>query len=195
MDFFLVSYFINNLHSFFTAQPQICWYGMRRVGGKFPDNSVFKRQNLLSFIIQPSKTKTTCQNHQNHQNHLSKSSKPAVKTSKTSKPAVKTSKPSKPPVKNIKTYCHYNMIDYTGSPALYRKFRLYRKSRLIQEVPPTPEVPPIQEVPPTPEVPPYTGSPALYRKSRPYTGSPAHLSSIILTGGVVYLLLTVSLKL
>ncbi len=51
------------------------------------------------------------------------------------------------------------MIYYTGSPALYRKSRL------------------IQEVPPTPEVPPYTGSPApLYRKSRPYTESPAHLS-------------------
>ncbi len=29
----------------------------------------------------------------------------------------------------------------------------------------------------------------LHRKSRLYTGSPAHLSSIILTGGVVYLLL------
>ncbi len=67
----------------------------------------------------------------------------------------------------------------------------------------------MQEVPPIQEVPPYTGSPALYRKSRPYTGSPthipevpplyrkprpytgssAHLSSIILTGGVWYLLL------
>ncbi len=92
-----------------------------RVGGEFPDNSVFKGRNLLSikwFIIQPSKTKTTCQNHQNllskpavktiktikttcqnhqnllskhqnHQNHLSKSSKPAVKI-----------------IKNIKTCCH-----------------------------------------------------------------------------------------
>ncbi len=51
------------------------------------------------------------------------------------------------------------MIYNTGSPALYRKYRLYRKSRLI------------------PEVPPYTGSPALYRKSRPCTGSPAYTGS------------------
>ncbi len=116
MDFFLVNYSINNqlfVHSceqssqFFTAPDT-----HPGVGGEFPDNSVFKRQNLLSFIIQPSKTKTSCQNHQNllskhqnHQNQLSKSSKPAVKTSKPSKPAVKTSKPSKPPVKIIKTYC------------------------------------------------------------------------------------------
>ncbi len=54
---------------------------------------------------------------------------------------------------------------YTGSPALYRKSRPYTGS------------------------PAHTGSPALYRKSRPYTGSSAHLSSIILTGGVWYLLL------
>ncbi len=96
--------------------------------GEFPDNSVFKRQNLLSFIIQPSKTKTTCQNHQNLLSKpavkTSKPSKPPVKIIKTccqniktikttcqnhqnllSKPAVKTSKPSKPPVKIIKTCC------------------------------------------------------------------------------------------
>ncbi len=102
----------------------------------------------------------------------------------------KTSKPSKPPVKIInnmiyycrvnrsktscqkhQTYCHDNMIYYTGSPALYRKSRLHRKSRLIQEVPP-----PIPEVPPTPEVPPLYQKSRLHLKSRPYTGSPAHLA-------------------
>ncbi len=36
----------------------------------------------------------------------------------------------------------------------------------------------MQEVPPIQEVPPYTGSPALYRKSRPYTGSPAHIPEV-----------------
>ncbi len=101
--------------------------------GEFPDNSVFKRQNLLSFIIQPSKQKPPVKTSKpskpsviyytafKNKNHLSKSSKPAVKTCcqniktiKTtcqnhqnllSKPAVKTSKPSKPPVKIIKTCC------------------------------------------------------------------------------------------
>ncbi len=58
------------------------------------------------------------------------------------------------------------MIYNTGSPALYRKYRLYRKSRLI------------------PEVPPYTGSPA------PIPEAPPTCQSIILTGGVWYLLLT-----
>ncbi len=78
------------------------------------------------------------------------------------------------------------MIYYTGSPALYRKSRLHRKSHLIQEVPPpipevppTPEVPPpIPEVPPTPEAPP------------PIPEAPPTCQSIILTGGVWYLLLT-----
>ncbi len=95
--------------------------------GEFPDNSVFKRQNLLSFIIQPSKTKTTCQNIKTiktfcHLLYSLQKQKPPVKIiktccqnllskhqnhqnhlSKSSKPAVKTSKPSKPPVNNIKT--------------------------------------------------------------------------------------------
>ncbi len=80
-----------------------------------------KHQNLLSFIIHPSKTKTTCQNHQNllskHQNHqnlLSKPSKPPVKIIKTScqKHQNHLSKSSKPPVKNIKTTCqkHQNLL-------------------------------------------------------------------------------------
>ncbi len=97
--------------------------------GEFPDNSVFKRQNLLSFIIQPSKTKTTCQNIKTiktfcHLLYSLQKQKPPVKIiktccqnllskhqnhqnhlSKSSKPAVKTSKPSKPPVKIIKTCC------------------------------------------------------------------------------------------
>ncbi len=113
------------LHSFSQHSPDT----HPRVGGEFPDNSVFKRQNLLSikwFKIQPSKTKTFCQNHQNllskhqnHQNHLSKSSKtskPAIiyytafknknLMSKSSKPAVKTSKPPVKIIKNIKTCCH-----------------------------------------------------------------------------------------
>ncbi len=137
------------------------------VGEEFPDNSVFKGQNLLSFIIQPSKTKTFCQNHQKHQNLLSFIIQPSkTKTfcqnhqkhqnllskhqnhqnllSKHQNHQNHLSKSSKPPVKNIKTYCHDNMIyntgspAYTGSPALYRKSLLYRRSRLIQEVPPIP---------------------------------------------------------
>ncbi len=91
-----------------------------------------KHQNLLS---KHQNHQNLLSKHQNHQNHLSKSSKPTVNNIKT----IKTT------CQNIKTYCHDNMIDYTGSPALYRK-------------------------------------------SRPYTGSPAP-QSIILTGGVVYLLL------
>ncbi len=65
------------------------------------------------------------------------------------------------------------MIYNTGSPALYRKYRLYRKSRLIPEVPPYTGSPaPVPEVPPTPEAP------------APIPEAPPTCQSIILTGGV-----------
>ncbi len=70
-------------------------------------------QNLLSFIIQPSKTKTTCQNHQNLL------SKPAVKTSKPSKPPVKIIKTCCQNIKTIKTTCqkHQNLLSITSKPS------------------------------------------------------------------------------
>ncbi len=95
-----------------------------RVGGEFPDNSVFKK-------TKPSVNKMIYYTAFKNKNHLSKSSKPAVKTccqnhqnhlSKSSKPAVKTSKPSKPPVKIIKTCCqnhqkHQNLLSFIIQPS------------------------------------------------------------------------------
>ncbi len=173
------------------------------VGGEFPDNSFFKRQNLLSFIIQPSKS--------------SKTSKPAVKTSKPSKPPVKIikniktcchllyslqkQKPSVKIIKNIKTCCqniktiktccqniktikttcqnhqnllskHQNHLSKSSKPTVMITWFFYcwvnrsktscQKHQNLLSI--TWLI--IPEVPPTPEVPPYTGSPALYRKSR-----------------------------
>ncbi len=135
MDFFLVSYFINNqlfVHSceqssqFFTAQPQIRtpgWEGNFLITASSKDKTFchllysLQKQKPPVKIIKNIKTccqniKTNCQNHQKHQNLLSKHQNHQNLLSKHQNHLSKSSKPTVNNIKTIKTTCqkHQNLL-------------------------------------------------------------------------------------